>query len=74
MALVLVSSHVTCAAVGLARVPSAENIDGGEVGSSDILHVLIAGSVWPVLREHRPTVGVLFHLPDRGTETGALES
>jgi len=47
----------------LAGKSSANNVNGGEVSSSDIFHVLVSGNVRPMLREHRPTVGVLLDLP-----------
>jgi hypothetical protein len=58
----------------LTWVSSANNVNGGEVSSSDIFHILIAGSVGPVLREHRPTVGVLLDLPHHRAKASAFQS
>jgi hypothetical protein len=58
----------------LAGESAADNIDGNKVGSSDIAHVLVAGGVGPVLREHGTTVLVLLDLPDHGTEASPLEA
>jgi hypothetical protein len=48
---------------GLAREPSADEIDGCEVVGSDIMYVLVTGDMGPMLREHLPTERVPLDLP-----------
>jgi len=57
----------------LAGESAADDIDGGEVSSSDISHVLVSGSVRPVLCEHGPTVAVLLDLPHDRPQARAFQ-